>query len=67
MSPFQFTALIRLPFTRGGFEDPPQVTSGILHAVISLIHGQVQWDADKDRQLWKVISKSSRTSDLNCE
>lgn len=49
MSTTQFTALIRLPFSRGSFVDPPQV----------------QWDAEKDRQLWKVISKSSKTSDLN--
>ncbi|CAG5177934.1 uncharacterized protein ALTATR162_LOCUS8451 [Alternaria atra] len=49
MSSVQFTALIRLPFIRGDFEDPPQA----------------QWDAERDRQLWKVISKSSKTSDLN--
>ncbi|KAL5113833.1 hypothetical protein ACEQ8H_008295 [Pleosporales sp. CAS-2024a] len=49
MSHVQFTTLIRLPFVRGHFEDPP-------HA---------QWDAAKDKQLWKVISKSSKTSDLN--
>ncbi|KAH7079263.1 hypothetical protein BKA63DRAFT_508055 [Paraphoma chrysanthemicola] len=49
MSNVQFTALIRLPFARGNFVDP----------------AQAQWDADKDRQLWKVISKSSKTSDLN--
>ncbi|KAF2131914.1 hypothetical protein P153DRAFT_364388 [Dothidotthia symphoricarpi CBS 119687] len=45
----QFTVLIRLPFVRGSFVDPPQA----------------QWDAEKDRQLWKVISKTSKTSDLN--
>ncbi|KAF2856581.1 hypothetical protein T440DRAFT_437404 [Plenodomus tracheiphilus IPT5] len=49
MSLNQFTVLIRLPFVRGNFEDPPQA----------------QWDAEKDRQLWEVISKSSKTSDLN--
>ncbi|KAH6620137.1 hypothetical protein C7974DRAFT_316472 [Boeremia exigua] len=49
MATTQFTALIRLPFSRGSFVDPPQA----------------QWDAEKDRQLWKVISKSSKTSDLN--
>lgn len=49
MASAQFTALIRLPFPRGSFVDPPQA----------------QWDAEKDRQLWKVISKSSKTSDLN--
>ncbi|KAL1796947.1 hypothetical protein ACET3X_005487 [Alternaria dauci] len=51
MSSVQFTALIRLPFIRGDFEDPPQA----------------QWDAERDRQLWKVISKSSKTSDLNSD
>ncbi|KAG9187790.1 hypothetical protein G6011_05661 [Alternaria panax] len=49
MSSVQFTALIRLPFVRSDFEDPPQA----------------QWDAERDRQLWKFISKSSKTSDLN--
>ncbi|KAK4969826.1 hypothetical protein LTR66_011666 [Elasticomyces elasticus] len=37
-----YTCLIRLPFPRGDFEDPPQV----------------EWDAVKDRALWKIISKS---------
>ncbi|KAF1809894.1 hypothetical protein P152DRAFT_460986 [Eremomyces bilateralis CBS 781.70] len=45
-----FTTLIRLPFDRGDFVDPPQV----------------QWDAAKDKSLWKVISRSS-TTDLNWE
>lgn len=49
MASVQFTALIRLPFVRGSFEDPPQA----------------QWCAEKDKQLWKVISKSSKTSDLD--
>lgn len=49
MASTQFTALIRLPFPRGSFVDPPQA----------------QWDAERDRQLWKVISKSSKNSDLN--
>ncbi|KAL7779123.1 hypothetical protein CFE70_008626 [Pyrenophora teres f. teres 0-1] len=49
MSSVQFTALIRFPFIRGDFEDPPQA----------------QWDAERDRQLWKVISKTSKTSDLD--
>ena len=49
MASTQFTALVRLPFSRGNFIDPPQA----------------QWNAEKDRQLWKVISKSSKTSDLN--
>ncbi|KAF2691520.1 hypothetical protein K458DRAFT_411244 [Lentithecium fluviatile CBS 122367] len=49
MSGVQFTTLIRLPFARGDFADPQQAT----------------WDATKDRTLWKIISKSSKTSDLN--
>ncbi|EON67698.1 hypothetical protein W97_06841 [Coniosporium apollinis CBS 100218] len=44
-----FTLLIRLPFPRGSFVDPPQT----------------DWDAAKDRALWKTISKSPRTSDLD--
>ncbi|KAF2653966.1 hypothetical protein K491DRAFT_705525 [Lophiostoma macrostomum CBS 122681] len=50
MTKIQFTTLIRLPFARGDFVDPPQA----------------DWNAAKDRALWKVISKSSKTSDLNC-
>ncbi|KAF2021909.1 hypothetical protein BU24DRAFT_417557 [Aaosphaeria arxii CBS 175.79] len=49
MSAVQFTTLIRLPFARGDFVDPPQA----------------DWNAAKDRALWKVISKSPKTSDLN--
>ncbi|PSN70073.1 hypothetical protein BS50DRAFT_619003 [Corynespora cassiicola Philippines] len=49
MTANQFIALIRLPFPRGNFLDPPQA----------------DWNATKDRALWKVISKSSKTSDLN--
>jgi hypothetical protein len=63
----QFTALIRLPFIRGDFEDPPQASHVGLHFPEPADHHQAQWDAEKDRQLWKVISKSSKTSDLNCK
>ncbi|KAF1958740.1 hypothetical protein CC80DRAFT_546060 [Byssothecium circinans] len=49
MSNVQFTALIRVPFSRGDFSEPSQVS----------------WDASKDRSLWKVVSKSSKASDLN--
>ncbi|KAF2163138.1 hypothetical protein M409DRAFT_26583 [Zasmidium cellare ATCC 36951] len=38
--PPHYTVFIRLPFTRGAFEDPPPV----------------EWNAAKDRQLWKLIS-----------
>jgi hypothetical protein len=40
MAPVQFTTLIRLPFARGSFEDPPQVRSADLHTAISLIHAR---------------------------
>lgn len=41
--PVHYTLIIRLPFPRGDFIDPPPVS----------------WDATKDRKLWKVISKLS--------
>ncbi|RMZ72901.1 multidomain presynaptic cytomatrix related [Pyrenophora seminiperda CCB06] len=59
MSSVQFTALIRLPFIRGDFEDPPQRLNLII------VQLQAQWDGEKDRQLWKVVSKTSKTSELD--
>ncbi|KAF2839179.1 hypothetical protein M501DRAFT_954368 [Patellaria atrata CBS 101060] len=44
-----YTVLIRLPFARGDFVDPPLV----------------EWDAAKDKQLWKIISRSPKTGDLD--
>ncbi|KAF1992310.1 hypothetical protein K402DRAFT_443123 [Aulographum hederae CBS 113979] len=46
-----YTLLVRLPFARGDFVEPPQV----------------EWDTNKDQALWKVISRSSNTSDLDWE
>ncbi|KAK4543438.1 hypothetical protein LTR36_005581 [Oleoguttula mirabilis] len=46
-----YTCFIRLPFKRNGFEDPPLV----------------EWDAAKDRALWKWISKTSNSKDLDWE
>ncbi|KAF2104715.1 hypothetical protein NA57DRAFT_70922 [Rhizodiscina lignyota] len=46
-----YTLLIRLPFPRGDFVDPPQV----------------EWDAVKDQALWEIISRSSKTSELDWE
>ncbi|KAF2805341.1 uncharacterized protein BDZ99DRAFT_525044 [Mytilinidion resinicola] len=46
-----YTAFIRLPFARGDFVDPPQV----------------DWNATKDRALWKIISRSPKTADLDWE
>jgi hypothetical protein len=38
--PVHYTLLIRLPFPRGAFIDPPQV----------------EWDEDKDKKLWRLIA-----------
>lgn len=46
-----YTAIIRLPFPRNDFEDP----------------APIDWDAKKDRALWKIISRNSKTSDLDWE
>ncbi|KAF2225296.1 hypothetical protein BDZ85DRAFT_280476 [Elsinoe ampelina] len=45
----QYTCLIRLPFPRGDFVDPPPV----------------DWDTTKDAALWKLISKAANSKDLN--
>ncbi|KAH0543797.1 hypothetical protein FGG08_001980 [Glutinoglossum americanum] len=44
-----FTVFVRLPFARNGFIDP----------------APVDWDASKDRALWKILSRASRSSDLD--
>ncbi|KAF2150115.1 hypothetical protein K461DRAFT_296497 [Myriangium duriaei CBS 260.36] len=44
-----YTCLIRLPFPRGDFVDPPPV----------------DWDATKDKALWKIISKAANSKDLD--
>lgn len=45
-----YTALIRLPFPRGDFQEPEQV----------------RWDASKDAALWSLISsKGSNPKDLD--
>ncbi|KAK4950303.1 hypothetical protein LTR10_011284 [Elasticomyces elasticus] len=46
-----YTCFIRLPFPRGDFQDPPPV----------------EWDAVKDKALWKLISKTSNSKDLDWE
>ncbi|KAI5844684.1 hypothetical protein BZA05DRAFT_476714 [Tricharina praecox] len=45
----QYTVYIRLPFPRNGFVDPPRV----------------EWDATKERYLWKVISRGNRNADVD--
>ncbi|KAF2229049.1 hypothetical protein EV356DRAFT_496582 [Viridothelium virens] len=44
-----YTVFLRLPFTRGDFVDPLPV----------------DWDAAKDKALWKIISRASNSKDLN--
>ncbi|KAK5163388.1 uncharacterized protein LTR77_010761 [Saxophila tyrrhenica] len=50
-SPAHYTVFIRLPFQRGDFQDPPLV----------------DWNATKDKALWKLISGGSGTKDINWE
>ena len=44
-----FTVFIRLPFVRGDFVDPPPVA----------------WSAAKERELWEIISKSSKGHEID--
>jgi len=44
-----FTIFIRLPFARGEFVDPPPVA----------------WSAAKERELWEVLSKSSKGHEID--
>ncbi|KAF7194298.1 Autophagy-related protein [Pseudocercospora fuligena] len=46
----QYTVFVRLPFVRGSFQDP----------------APSNWNATKDKQLWKLISKAS-SNDLDWE
>lgn len=45
----RFTVFIRLPFARGDFVDPPPVA----------------WSAAKERELWEVLSKSSKGYEID--
>lgn len=45
-SPIQYTVIVRLPFPRRDFQDPPQV----------------QWDAAKDKKLWKLIARNPKSA-----
>ncbi|CAI6335817.1 unnamed protein product [Periconia digitata] len=69
MSGVQFTALIRLPFARGDFAEPPPVRlydrSNLTSCVLTML--QASWDSSKDRALWRLVSKSAKASDLNCK
>ncbi|RKF58732.1 Autophagy-related protein 29 [Golovinomyces cichoracearum] len=60
----QYIVFIRVPFPRGNFVDPPPVitTSLIFEASLSK---QVDWNAAKDKQLSKILSNTSRKSDID--
>ncbi|KAL4991459.1 hypothetical protein BDW68DRAFT_174023 [Aspergillus falconensis] len=45
----KFTVLIRLPFPRGNFVDPPPV----------------DWNAAKDQALWDILSRPSKGNDID--
>ncbi|KAL4924549.1 multidomain presynaptic cytomatrix related protein [Aspergillus undulatus] len=45
----KFTVLIRLPFPRGDFVDPPPV----------------DWNAAKDQALWDILSRPSKGNDID--
>jgi hypothetical protein len=68
MSGIQFTALIRLPFERGEFVDPQQASRPLsrLYRTRPLTLTKATWDATKDRELWRIVSKSAKTKDLDC-
>jgi hypothetical protein len=42
----QYTVIIRLPFPRGDFQEPPLV----------------QWDTSKDKKLWKLIARNPKNT-----
>lgn len=67
----QYTVYIRLPFPRNGFVDPPRVglrEGGSCESGGTLVDTrQVEWDATKERYLWKVISRGNRNADVDCK
>lgn len=63
-----YTLLIRLPFPRGDFEDPPLVSNTLEWKYGQrLTSAKVEWDASKDRKLWKIISKNPKSGDIDCK
>jgi hypothetical protein len=59
-----YTVFIRLPFPRGDFVDPPSVSAPLY--LQTMLTFQVEWDAAKDKALWKILSKASKNSDIDC-
>ena len=47
----RYTVFLRFPFPRDGFQDP----------------SSSDWDATKDKALWKIISKASSSGDVQWE
>lgn len=65
-----YTVYVRVPFPRGDFVDPPPVR--LLPSMLSFMDAlaedlKVEWDAAKERSLWKVLSKASKNSDIDCK
>lgn len=66
-SSMHYTCFIRLPFLRGDFVDPPQVSkTWEICSFDRYWHEQVDWNSTKDRALWKIISKASNSKELDC-
>jgi Atg29 N-terminal domain len=62
-----FTVFVRLPFNRGEFVDPPPVLAQIVLGNRTLLMlSQVSWNAAKEKGLWEIISRQSRSNELNC-
>ena len=64
-----YTVFIRLPFPRGDFVDPPSVSvSGPRYRPNSANREQVDWNANKDRELSDLLSKATaKGRDIDCE
>lgn len=67
----RYVVYIRLPFERRGFVDPPQVSTVFESKKTTGCSGgltaeQVDWNDAKERYLWRVLSRSGRSTDLDC-
>jgi len=63
-----YTVLIRLPFPRGDFVDPPSVRSHKLYIFNAHVDYQmVGWNPGKDQELWDLLFRASaKGHDLDC-
>ena len=64
-----YTVFIRLPFPRGDFVDPPSVSFPVSRYGPTSANGeQVDWNANKDRELSDLLSKATaKGRDIDCE